>query len=135
MLFQPLIEFRPGWLERLLALLESMPADAVYRPWNASALHMLCYRKDARSKRQTRVSEQMLLTAAQALLDHGAKQVLNSSDIGQERTALLQAAADGRLKLCRLLLSAGADATLADVHGQSMLDYLFYLKHSHMRHD
>jgi len=81
--------------------------------------------------------------ALQLLLQHGAKAVLNLADKGHadtdesststapvQRTALLQAASAGRFQACRILLAAGANADLVDSSGQSMLDYLFYLKHS-----
>ena len=59
----------------------------------------------------------------------------NTSRTAGERTALIQAASSGRLRACRALLQAGADAFVIDRHQQSMLDYLFYLKHSHRRRD
>jgi hypothetical protein len=45
----------------------------------------------------------------------------------------MQAASAGRFQVCLLLLSAGADADLADSDGNTVLDLLFYLKHSHLR--
>jgi hypothetical protein len=143
-LFQPLIECHAGWLARLGVLLRAgADAATVYAPWNCSALHMLFYRKFAGSSSR-KISEATQVQALQLLLQHGAKAVLNLADRGgsassdessasaapTQRTALLQAASAGRFQACRTLLAAGADADLVDSSHQSMLDYLFYLKHS-----
>lgn len=139
-LFQPLIECHAGWLDRLHVLLRAgADAAAVYKPWSSSALHMLFYRKSRK------VAETTQVQAIQLLLQHGAKAVLNLTDKhaqqdGQgagsstptQRTALLQAASAGRLQACHALLTAGADADVVDSCNQSMLDYLFYLKHSNV---
>ena len=145
LLFQPLIECHSGWLDRLGVLLRAgADATAVYEPWTCSAMHMLFYRKSAGSSSR-KVSEAAQVQALQLLLQHGAKAVLNLTDRGSsassekpsastaaptQRTALLQAASAGRFQACRTLLLAGADAEVVDSSGQSMLDYLFYLKHS-----
>lgn len=141
-LFQPLIECHAGWLDRLGVLLRAgADAATVYQPWNCSAMHMLFYRKS------TKVAEASQVRAVQLLLQHGAKAVLNLADKGAslnekmstgklsaptQRTALLQAASAGRLQACHALLAAGADADVVDSCNQSMLDYLFYLKHSNV---
>ena len=146
LLFQPLIECHSGWLDRLTVLLRAgADATAVYEPWNCSAMHMLFYRKSAGSSSR-RIAEAAQVQALQLLLQHGAKTVLNLADKGSgssdeassstaptQRTALLQAAAAGRFQACRTLLTAGADADVVDSSNQSMLDYLFYLKHSSWR--
>jgi len=146
LLFQPLIECHSGWLDCLTVLLRAgADATAVYEPWNCSAMHMLFYRKSAGSSSR-RISEAAQVQALQLLLQHGAKAVLNLADKGSassdeassstaptQRTALLQAAAAGRFQACRALLTAGADADVVDSSNQSMLDYLFYLKHSSWR--
>jgi hypothetical protein len=134
-LFQPLIELRSGWLERLRLLLQAgAEADVVYAPWNCSALHMLVYNKTGG---RSRPAESALVEATRMLLEKGATRVLNRLDIGsssgvKQRTALMQAASDGRFAVCTLLLQAGADADLSDSQGQTVLDLLFYLKHSHL---
>ena len=100
---------------------------------------MLCYRKAGQSAAQHRVAESQLVEAAQLLLQHGARFVLNLTDRDEDasrvhgRTALMQAAADGRLQLCDTLLAAGAAIDVRDSDDQSGLDLLFYLKHSHLR--
>ena len=142
MLFQPLLEMRgPGWVDRLRVLLQAgAPGDAVYAPWRATALHMLCYTKTGSgSLGRRRVPESQLLEAAHLLLQRGARRVLNQVDQSaagggvHQRTALMQAASDGRFQVCLALLEAGADADLVDSQGQSVVDILFYLKHSGSR--
>ncbi len=98
MLFQPLLECLPGWVSRLAALLDAgADASVIYHPWNASALHMLCYRKPGKgmtaltSESRARFSEQRLITAAEALLSHGASRVLNFTDTSEHATAIPQA--------------------------------------------
>jgi len=136
LLFQPLIECHSGWVDRLGVLLRAgADAAVVYEPWTCSAMHMLFYRNSAGSSSR-KVSEAAQVQALQLLLQHGAKAVLNLTDRGAstaaptQRTALLQAASAGSFQACRMLLVAGADAEVVDSSGQSMLDYLFYLKHS-----
>jgi ankyrin repeat protein len=137
-LFQPLIECHKGWLERLEFLLRAgANAATVYEPWNSTALHMLFYQK------LHKVKEAHQVRAIHLLMQHGAKTVLNLMDKGSansdgmsasntptHRTTLLQAASAGRFQACRVLLTAGADADVVDSSNQSMLDYLFYQKHS-----
>jgi hypothetical protein len=143
-LYQPLIECHAGWLDRLSVLLRAgADAATVYEPWNCSALHMLFYRKSAAGSSSRKIPEATQVQALQLLLQHGAKAVLNLADKGSagsdearsstaptQRTALLQAASAGRFQACRALLTAGAEADGVDSSNQSMLDYLFYLKHS-----
>jgi hypothetical protein len=101
---------------------------------------MLCYNAKAGAAAGERPKEAQLVRAAQLLLAHGAGAVMDQADAGGSgsgaavhgRTALLVAAADGRLQLCELLLSVGAAADRQDSEGQSVLDLLFYLKHSHL---
>jgi len=146
-LFQPLIECHKGWLDRLAVLLRAgADAATVYQPWSCSALHMLFYRKGAADggDGSRKVSEGAQVQAVELLLEHGAKAVLNLTDkceqmndhascrVPKQRTALLQAASAGRFQVCRTLLAAGADADVVDSCEQSMLDYLFYLKHSNV---
>jgi hypothetical protein len=144
MLFQPLIACHCGWLNRLSVLLRAgADASVTYEPWSCSALHMLFYRKSSGCSSSRKLSEVTQVQALLLLLQHGAKTVLNladkntassdgssSSNAPSGRTALLQAAAAGRFQACRTLLAAGADANAMDSSNQSMLDYLFYLKHS-----
>lgn len=137
LLFQPLIELESGWLQRLRVLLEAgADASALYQPWNCSALHMLLYRKS--NSQQRKICEDDLVQATCLLLEGGAKYCLNAQDTGgrsggvSQRTALIQAASAGRLQVCRVLLQAGADFDLNDSNNQTVLDYLFYLKHSHL---
>ena len=138
LLFQPLLECEPGWLERLAVLLEAGGnASTTYTVWNSSALHMLCYRKSSKAPRKE--EEDRLVDATRLLLRHGAKSILNLTDRNEDaeetvhhRTALIQAASAGRLRVCRVLLEAGADASTVDSNNYSMLDYLFYLKHSYL---
>jgi len=150
LLFQPLIECHKGWLDRLAVLLRAgADAATIYQPWSCSALHMLVYRKDAADGGgdPRKVSEGAQVQAVELLLEHGAKAVLNLADkcstelmsnasparaAPTQRTALLQAASAGRFQVCRVLLAAGADPDVVDSSGQSMLDYLFYLKHSNL---
>lgn len=135
-LFQPLLACQLGWLDRLTVLLEAgANAGMTYATWNCSALHMLCYRKAATAPR--RLSEEDLVNATRLLLTHGAKAVINLTDRSNDdsvhhRTALIQAASAGRLRLCRVLLEAGADASVSDSKECTMLDYLFYVKHSYL---
>jgi hypothetical protein len=135
MLFQPLIEMHPGWLDRLRLLLEAgARGDVIYVPWNCTALHMLCYTKTGRAS-AAQVSEELLVQAARLLVEHGARSVLNVADVSrtssvQHRTALMQAAAAGRFQVGQLLLELGADASIHDNQGNTVLDILFYLKHS-----
>ncbi len=139
LLFQPLIELHPGWLSRLRALLAAgANASVIYRPWNCSALQMLLYRKTGGKRR---ASEGDLLQATRLLLERGATSCLDLKDHAgdngcvHQRTALIQAASAGRLEVCRVLLQAGANFDLIDSNDQSMLDYLFYLKHSNLQKD
>lgn len=146
LLFQPLLGCHVGWLDRLEILLHAgADAATVYEPWRCSALHMLFYRKESSGTSDSdRVPEAAQVQAIQLLLQHGAKGVLNLTDAcaaaadgrtsstPTQRTALLQAASAGRFQACRALLAAGADATAVDSCNQSMLDYLFYLKHSNV---
>jgi len=140
MLFQPLIDCRAGWLKRVSVLLRAgADATAVYPPWNCSALHMLFYRKSSKVKETAQVR------AVSLLLQHGVRAVIDLADtniqtadgVGSRspptrRTALLQAASAGHFQACRTLLAAGARADVTDSCNQSMLDYLFYLKHSNL---
>jgi hypothetical protein len=137
-LFQPLIEPECGWLGRLRVLLEAgARGDVVYEPWHCSVLHMLFYHKIGGER--SRLSETSLLEAVQLLLKHGARRLLNLADTSRashgvkQRTALMQAASDGRFQVCRLLLREGANPDAVDSHGQSFVDILFYLKHSNLR--
>ena len=142
LLFQPLIECTEGWTSRLKALLAAgVDVSALYRPWNCSAFHMLVYKKPSGRV----ITEKQQLEGIQLLLQFGAKApLLNRVDCStgsgnilhtqaSERTAVVQAAASGHLQVCRALLQAGADGTVIDRHHQSILDYLFYLKHSNLR--
>ena len=96
---------------------------------------------------KTHLHEHHLVRAAEHLLQHGAAQAIDRADrhdeaatlaqrpsrtpaLPSKRTALIQAASDGRLQLCRTLLRAGAQCRYVDSHQNSCLDYLFYLKHS-----
>jgi len=145
------IQYRARWLGRLAVLLRAgADAATVYQPWSCSALHMLFYRKGAADGAgggdSRKAAEGAQVQAVELLLEHGAKAVLNLADkcspeqtshastgaAPTQRTALLQAASAGRFQVCRALLAAGADADVVDSCGQSMLDCLFYLKHSHL---
>ena len=151
LLFQPLIEMRGvGWVERLRVLLDhassggtaasAAAASVVYRPWHCSALHMLFYTKSGGASRPT---EAALVRATELLLAHGASRVLNLVDTTaggggggggvHHRTALMQAASGGHYAACVMLLAAGADADVYDSSDQSVVDILFYLKHSRTR--
>jgi hypothetical protein len=83
-----------------------------------------------------RPPESLLVEATQLLVSRGC--ALNVVDAGSargvhQRTALMQAASDGRFAVCTVLLAAGADPELWDSNEQSVLDILFYLKHSRVQ--
>lgn len=140
LLFQPLIEHHPGWLKRLQTLLQAgADASVIYGPWHCTALHMLFYKKTGRD-RSRHLSDANLLQATRLLLQHGANDCLDVQDTAgsgsvHERTALIQAASGGRMEVCRVLLQEGANSDSVDSDGRSMLDYLFYLKHSDVERD
>lgn len=120
LIFQPLIECKGDWVERMEVLLDhGLSVNELYYEWNSTLLVMALYEKE-----DTVLDETLLCQFTQLVISRGIDIEIKDS---AGKTVLLQASSMGRLEVCKMLIDAGANTSDKQ---QSIVELLFNVKHS-----